>query len=75
MPWSYYGGPLAIGSTPFGTWSVFYTGAHSHMDKFGGSVVAPRYGVSVTTGAPIYKFTWDDGIIYPEISETEILDS
>lgn len=70
---NYYGGPLAIGSTPAGTCGVFYTGAHSHMERFGGSVVAPCCGVSVTTGTAIYKFTWDDSIICPGISETEIL--
>lgn len=68
---NYSGGLLAIGSTPSGTCGDFYTGAHSHMERFGGTVVAPCCYANVTTGTAIYKFTWDDSIICPGISELD----
>ncbi len=54
-----------IGSVTTGSCSGCSSGAHSHMERFGGSVVAPCCGTSVSSSTPIYRFTWDDTISCP----------
>lgn len=59
------GTSYAIGSVTTGSCSNCSTGAHSHMERFGGSVVAPCCGLSVSSSTVIYRFTWDDSISCP----------
>lgn len=58
-------GSKLIGTVPSGETSGCYTGAHSHMERVSGSVVAPCCGITVTTATNIYKYTWDNGIVCP----------
>jgi hypothetical protein len=54
-----------LGTAPSGSCGGCYTGAHSHMERSGGSVVAPCCGATVATSTNIYKFTWNNGIACP----------
>ncbi len=58
-------GTKLIGTVPSGNPGNCYTGAHSHMERSGGSVVAPCCGATVSSSTNIYKFTWDNGIACP----------
>ena len=51
---------LLLGTATTGSCTGCSTGAHSHMERLGGSVVAPCCGATVTTSTNIYKFTWDN---------------
>lgn len=53
-------GSLKIGTVPSGNPGACFTGPHSHMERSGGSVVAPCCGGTVSTSTNIYKFTWDN---------------
>ncbi len=54
------GGSTLIGTVPSGNPGSCYTGPHSHMERSGGSVVAPCCGATVSTSTNIYKFTWNN---------------
>lgn len=53
-------GSLRIGTVPNVQCGGCYTGAHSHMERSGGTVLAPCCSGSVSTSTRIYKFTWDN---------------
>lgn len=53
-------GSLRIGSAPNTQCGDCYTGAHSHMERLYGSVVAPCCWGPATSTTRIYKFTWDN---------------
>jgi hypothetical protein len=58
-------GSLLLGTVTSGSCSGCSTGPHSHMERSGGSVVAPCCGAAVSTSTNIYRFTWDNALPCP----------
>lgn len=47
-----------LGTVPAGACGGCYTGRHSHMERSGGSTIAPCCAVGVTTSTNIYSWTF-----------------